>query len=134
MKDAPITITPILFAVLIASAVIGALVAMLVGSFGITGWLGFFLAAFVPIPFGGLIRSMTAAALGSTQNIDGPVPTAGSLAFRLGVGAVIAAVVAYVINLAGDALPFGAFSGLLAALITSMIVTMIFALILTRRD
>ena len=134
MKDAPFTITPILIAVLLVSAIAGALVAMLVGGFGITGWLGFFCAAFIPVPLGGIIRSTIAAALGSTQGIEGPVPTAGPLAFRLGVGAAVAAVIAFAFNSAGESFPFGGFSGAIAALATSMIVTIIFALILTTRD
>lgn len=134
MKDAPFTITPILFAVLIVSAIAGALVAMLVATFGIGGWLGFFCAAFIPVPLGGIIRSTVAATLGATQGVEGPVPTAGSLMFRLGVGAAVAAVIAFGFNSAGDMLAFGGLSGALAALATSLVVTVIFALILTTRD
>ena len=134
MKQAPMSLTPALFMVLIVSAIAGALVATLVQGFGITGWLGFFCASFIPVPIGGIVRSATVAALGSVQGIDEPVPVAGPLAVRLGIGVVIAGIVALALNLAGPSFEFGAISGSVAALITSMLLTVIFATMMSRRS
>lgn len=134
MKQAPMTITPILCVVLIVSAIAGALVATLVQGFGITGWLGFFCSAFIPVPIAGIARSTTAAVLGSAQGLDEPVPVARPLAIRLGIGIAVAAIVAVAFNLAGPSFEFGAISGSVAALITSMILTIIFAMMLSTRS
>lgn len=134
MKGAPLTITPVLLAVLVVAAVVGAIVAAVASNFGVSGWPGFFLAAFVPVPLASVIRILSEGALRSTQNVPGSVPTPWPFPIRMLAGAVVAGALAFgAANLQGT-LPFGALSGALVALLTAVVLTVIFSIVMAMRD
>ena len=132
MKNAPFSITPIILVLLVTTAIMGALVTIAAQAIGITGFLGFFLAGFLPVPINGIVRQILGSSLAKSMNIKGKSPVAGPLVFRLGIAALIAAILAYLLSIS-SLYNFGIFTGILIALATSAILAMIFVAIVALR-
>ena len=134
MKNAPFNITTVLLAVLGVSIIAGGICAVILKAMGITGFLGIFLAAFLPVPLGSLVRQGTAKAAASVEGINAKPPFAFSLPVRLLIAAIIAAGIAYIFNLS-TFYTFRFLMGSVAALLTSIILILIFFItVATRKD
>ena len=125
MKDAPFNITTVLLAVLGAGLVAGGIWGALLNAFGVSGFWGIFLAGFLTVPLGSLIRQGAASSAASLEGASGRSPMAFSLPVRLCVGAIIAAVIAYLFSLS-TFYSFGALMGAVAGLLTQAILILVF--------
>lgn len=125
MKDAPFNITTVLLAVLGVGLIAGGILGAILSAMGITGFLGIFLAGFLPIPLGSFIRQGVARSAASLEGAAGKSPMAFSLPVRLGVGAIIAAIIAYLFSLSAF-YSFGAMMGAIAGLLVQTLLIVVF--------
>jgi len=125
MKDAPFNITTVLLAVLGVGLVAGGVLGAILSALGMTGFWGIFLAGFLTIPLGSLIRQSVASGAASLDGATGRSPMAFSLPVRLVVGAVIAAAIAYLFSLS-DFYSFGFLMGAVAGLLVQTLLIVVF--------
>ena len=134
MKNAPFNIATVLFSVLGVSIIAGGIFAFILKAMGITGFLGIFLAAFLPVPLASLVRQGTARASASVEGVNAKPPFAFLLPVRLLIAAIIAAGIAYLFSLS-TFYRFGFLMGSVAALLTSVVLILIFYIaVATRKD
>ncbi len=125
MKDAPFNITTVLLAVLGVGLIAGGIFAVILSAMGLDGFWGIFLAAFLTVPLGSLVRQGVASSAASLAGADGRSPMAFALPIRLIVGAIIAAVIAYLFSLS-TFYSFGFLMGAVAGLLTQTALILVF--------
>ena len=133
MKDAPFNITTVLLAVLGVGLLAGGIFALILNAMGIAGFLGIFLAAFLTVPLGSVIRQGVASSAASLEGATGKSPMAFSLPARLVVGAIIAGIIAYMFNLS-TFYSFGFLMGAVAGLLTQTILIVVFYVAVSSRS
>ncbi len=132
MKDAPFNITTVLLAVLGVGLVAGGIWGAILSAMGLTGFWGIFLAGWLPVPLASLIRQGVASSAASMEGAGGSSPMAFSLPVRLGVGAVIAAGIAYLFSLS-EFYSFGFLMGAVASLLVQTLLILIFYIAVSMR-
>lgn len=132
MKEAPFNISVVLFAVLAITAIAGGIWALILSAFGVVGFWGITLSAFLPIPLASLVRQGVASSAAKHAGVSGGSPMAFSLPVRLIIGASVSAGIGYVFNLS-TFYSFGFLMGAAAALVTSVILSVIFFFAVTLR-
>ena len=90
------------------------------------------MAAFLTVPLGGTIRSTVGRFFADESGHKGAQPFAFNLPIRLGIGAVVAALIAWLFSMS-DFYSFGALVGGVAALLTGLIISLIFFLNVSMR-
>lgn len=94
MQDPPFNVAMLLFAIYLGVFVLGAVSAEVLSLLNLPVFAVAFLAAFIPFPIGGKIRSLLGGLLARVAGKTGPQPFAFSLVTRLVLGAVCALLVA----------------------------------------
>lgn len=125
MKNAPFNITTVLLAVLGFGLVAGGFLGAILSALGVTGFLGIFLAGWLPVPLASLVRQGAASGAAQADGLGGASPMAFSLPVRLGIAALIAAVIGYLFSLS-EFYSFGAMMGAVASLLVQTVLTVVF--------
>lgn len=118
----------LLLAVYLVGLILGGIFAWILGLFGISGWLGLFLSGFLAFVVTGFLRPRIAGYFADKEGVSGPAPYAFSAAMRYTIGAVIAAILAYLLSLNNGALGIGMMTGALMGLLTVMISGLVFSM------
>ena len=132
MKDAPFNITTVLLAVLGVGLIAGGIWGAILSAMGMSGFWGIFLAGFLPIPLSSLIRQGVASSAASMEGTTGSSPMAFSLSVRLGIGALVAAGIAYLFSLS-EFYSFGFLMGAVASLLVQTVLILIFYISVSTR-
>ncbi|MEO9825142.1 MAG: hypothetical protein ABJF50_12070 [Paracoccaceae bacterium] len=127
MKNAPFNITLVLLAAYFAAMICGGVFALILKAMGFTGFWGIFLAAFLTVPIGSVVRQSVARSAAEQAGAKGETPFAFSLVARLAIGAIVAAGIAYMFSLS-TFYSFGFLVGAVAALMTALVISLIFYL------
>ncbi len=125
MKDAPFQITTTLMIVLFITVVAGGILGTVLPSFGLVGFWGVFLAAFLPVPLGSAVRRMAARSAAEQAGVTGESPVAFSLPLRLAIGAAAAIGVAFLFTFS-DFYSLGFVLGAVASLLVQLVLILVF--------
>ncbi len=132
MKDAPFNITTVLLAVIAVGLIAGGILGAILSGMGMSGFWGIFLAGFLTVPLGSVIRQGVASNAAELEGALGRSPMAFSLPVRLVVGAMIAALIAYLFSLS-TFYSFGFLMGAIAGLSTQTVLILVFYIAVATR-